>query len=302
MNGRIIGAVSVNSDITDQKRSELMNRFLADISEALVGSLHYQSILRRMAEITVPFLADFCFFDVITTDNRLDRVGWKHVDPAKEGLSAKVRQFAPSLDSETHPVAIVIRTGRPVFVPEANETWFRIAAGSVEHLEYMQSLELTSIIIVPLIVGGQTLGALTFCYSDSKRRYSLDELRLAEEVARRTALMVENARLYSQLREADRLKDEFLAMLAHELRNPLAPIRNSLHIMKQPAINPEMISRVRDMAERQVQHMALLLERSSRCIAHQPRSNRAAQGNDRPAGVGEPHPRSRATAARGSPT
>ena len=260
LNGQIIGAVAVNSDVTEQKRAEFTSRFLADISDALTGSMHYQTILKRLADYTVPFLADFCFFDVLAADNRLERVGWKHLDPAKEAMSADVQRFAPTLESKTHPVAQVIRSGRPLFLPKVTEAWLRIAASSPEHLQYLRNLELQSIVIVPLRASGQTLGALTFCYNVSGRRYSTEELHLAQEVARRAALMVENAKLYNQLREADRLKDEFLAMLAHELRNPLAPIRNSLHIIKHSPNNPEMITRVRDMAERQVQHMALLLD------------------------------------------
>src|SRR5262249_20599479 len=103
-------------------------------------------------------------------------------------------------------------------------------------------------------------GVVSFVAAESGRRYTADDLAFANELARRAAIAIENARLYAELRQADRLKDEFLAMLAHELRNPLAPIRNALHIMKQPAANGAVIGQSRDMAERQVQHMARLLD------------------------------------------
>jgi Osmosensitive K+ channel histidine kinase len=78
------------------------------------------------------------------------------------------------------------------------------------------------------------VAVITFISAESGRRYDANDLALAEELAYRAGIAIENARLYGEVREADRRKDEFLAMLAHELRNPLAPIRNALHIMKQP--------------------------------------------------------------------
>src|SRR5205807_6258710 len=86
------------------------------------------------------------------------------------------------------------------------------------------------------------------------------DLRLAEDLGHRTAIAIENARLYAALQEADRRKDEFLAMLAHELRNPLAPIRNALHVMKMPGANGAAVEQARQMTERQVAHMVRLVD------------------------------------------
>src|SRR6185436_2252740 len=103
----------------------------------------------------------------------------------------------------------------------------------------------------PMLVGGRRHGALSFGYSISNRHHTADELRLAEEVARRTALTVENAKLFDQLRDADRKKDEFLAILAHELRNPLAPLSNALQAMRLTATD-DKFEQMREMMERQV--------------------------------------------------
>ncbi|MBX6313005.1 MAG: response regulator, partial [Isosphaeraceae bacterium] len=86
------------------------------------------------------------------------------------------------------------------------------------------------------------------------------ETRLVELYARQAAEFIDNARLYREIREADRRKGEFLAMLAHELRNPLAPILNALHIMRLPDVDPEEVNRARDIAERQVRHLARLVD------------------------------------------
>ncbi len=106
------------------------------------------------------------------------------------------------------------------------DPWLQSAATSPEHLHFLRELDLVSLLTVPLLAGERRLGALTFCYSVSGRRHTTEELHLAEEVGRRIALTVENAKLYTQLREADRKKDEFLAVLAHELatRSPRSPM------------------------------------------------------------------------------
>jgi signal transduction histidine kinase/ActR/RegA family two-component response regulator len=122
----------------------------------------------------------------------------------------------------------------------------------------MRELQLRSMIAVPLQVPGETLGVLTFCYSGSSgRRYCREDLWVAEDLARRAAMVVENARLYHELQAASRRKDEFLAMLGHELRNPLAPIRNAARIISLKS--PELHG-LTEMIERQIQQLARLVD------------------------------------------
>src|SRR5690606_26546720 len=123
----------------------------------------------------------------------------------------------------------------------------------------------TSHLIVPMVVGGRTIGAFGLAMTGSGRRFGPEDVPVAEDLARRAAIALENARLYRELREADRRKTEFLAVLAHELRNPLAPIRTALELMKAPDPGddgrPDGLDRegVRAMAGRQVAHMARLI-------------------------------------------
>jgi signal transduction histidine kinase/CheY-like chemotaxis protein len=113
---------------------------------------------------------------------------------------------------------------------------------------------------VPLAISGDCLGVLTFATAESGRRYTQADLALAMDLAHRAEVAIENSRLYQALKEADRRKDEFLATLAHELRNPLAPIRNSLQILKMPRIDAGTLARTRDMMERQVDHVVRLVD------------------------------------------
>ena len=105
-------------------------------------------------------------------------------------------------------------------------------AQSEEHLSILRELGLRSYICVPLKSRTEVVGAITFATAESGRTYGVDDVRAAEDLCRRIVMAIENARLLESLREADRRKDEFLAMLAHELRNPLAPIRNAVQIFR----------------------------------------------------------------------
>src|SRR5262249_28000341 len=107
---------------------------------------------------------------------------------------------------------------------------------------------------------GRVLGALAFVAAESGRRYGPDDLALAEELGRRSGLAVDNARLYHEAREADRRKDEFLAVLSHGLRNPLAPIRNAVAVLRLRGPDPEAVTWARDVLERQSAHLARLVD------------------------------------------
>lgn len=129
-----------------------------------------------------------------------------------------------------------------------------------ELLGIMRALGLKSYIGVPLTVRGKTLGVLTFIVAESDHIYDETDLAVAKDLASRAAIAVENTQLYRELRDADRRKDEFLATLAHELRNPLAPIRNGLQVLRLAAGGGEMVDEARTMMERQLTHMVRLVD------------------------------------------
>ena len=103
------------------------------------------------------------------------------------------------------------------------------------------------------------LGALSLAMGPSGRRYNSSDRALAEDLAGRAAIAIDNARLYREVQEADHRKNEFLSMLAHELRNPLAPIRNAVQLLRQCGQQPELLA-IRDMIDRQVQHLVRLVD------------------------------------------
>ncbi len=154
--------------------------------------------------------------------------------------------------------------GCAVDLLEADGSLRQVAAAPVERKvgqTFLSASRLTpQVLSVPLTARGRVIGALTFGTAKSGRLFGPDDLRLAEDLAQRASIAIENARLYAELKEADRQKNEWIAMLAHELRNPLAPIRNALYIMKMPGANAESIEQARQVTERQVQHLVRLVD------------------------------------------
>ncbi len=244
-----------------RERAETAERrleFLAEVSRVLTSSLDYEAVLEQMARQVVPFLGDWCLVDVLEPEGPPRRVA---VSQAHEhqGLAAVLRRYPPDLQSQ-NPSARVIRSGRPLLQAEVPETKLLEIARDPEHEKVVRQLGPRSYLCVPLAARGRVLGALTLVSSRPNRRYGPEDLSLAEELARRAALALDNARLFRDLRLADENKNHFLAMLGHELRNPLAPIRNAVQVLALSDLPDPRLRRAVDTIKRQVQHEARLID------------------------------------------
>jgi PAS domain S-box-containing protein len=393
----LVGGMAI--DITDLKRADERLRFLAEASKALTSSLDYEATLKSVAELAVPALADWCAVDVLLEDQSMRRVAVVHPEPAKVALGYELlRRYPLRVDM---PEGTVLRTGRSVLHPELTEAHLSAYARDQGHLAVLRGLGLKSTMVVPLSARGRILGAISLVTGESGRRYDSADLALAEELARRAAVAIDNARLFrsaqaalhqkeetlalldtlqsnapvgfafvdrdfryvrinaalaaingrspaehlgrtvaesvpllwpqleplyrrvldnneaitdqeitgetaaapgqvrhwtvsyypvqfhseiagvgilvsditerkrleeelrrqaSELQEADRQKNEFLAILAHELRNPLAPIRNALHLLQMPGVGADAVRQAKGMMERQVHHLVRLVD------------------------------------------
>jgi signal transduction histidine kinase/ActR/RegA family two-component response regulator len=255
--------------------------FLAEAGSLLASSLDYQTTLATVALLAVPTLADWCAVDVVEEDGRLGRVAVVHADPAKIELAQELGRRYPPDPNQAHGVPEVIRSGRPELHPEITDELLRERIQDEELLRILRQLGLHSAMIVPLLARGRTFGALTLVSAESGRRYGADDLALAQDLANRCAVAVDNARLYRAAQAAEqrhrdqeeelrrradalaaaaRHKDEFLAILAHELRNPLAPIRNALYVLRLRGTDGTTLSWAEDVLERQVGHLARMVE------------------------------------------
>jgi signal transduction histidine kinase/DNA-binding response OmpR family regulator len=234
--------------------------FLGEASSILAGSLDYQVTLERVARLAVPSLADFCIVDLVEEDGKIRRVATAHADPHKQELLHLLeRHYSPDWDSPPL-LARVLRTGTREIVQDVDEKMQVAAARDEEHLRILRALNARSSMIVPLVARGHSLGVITFSASESGRRYGLDDLNLAEDLARRAAAAIDNACLFHEIQEAGRLKDEFLAMLAHELRNPLAAISYADYMLEEIGSQDGRVARLRSTISRQTAHLARLVD------------------------------------------
>ena len=186
---------TVAHDVTERKKDEEAQRFLAEAGASLSSSLDYRTTLARMARLAVPYLADWCVVYVLEEDGSLDRVAITHQDPEKVALARELQERYPPDPEAPYGVAQVLRTGRSELASEIPDSLLAETASDAEHYEILRGLGLKSYVMVPLVARGRTFGAITFVSTESGR-YGPAELELAEELARRAALAVDNARLY----------------------------------------------------------------------------------------------------------
>ncbi len=200
-----------------QKRDAAHRDFLATAGEALVSSLDYRETLATVARLAVPQLADWCAVDLLEPGAREhEQLAVAHVDPAKIALARELRETYPPDPNATAGAPQVIRTGQPELYPELPAELLEAGARDARHLELIRRLKLESAMVVPLTAHGRTLGAMTFIYADSGRRYSEADLAFASDFARRAAMAIENTlalRDAQAAREAERRARDRIARM-----------------------------------------------------------------------------------------
>lgn len=232
--GRITRWVGINTDIDDRRRagmaaeqSEQRLQILADASAILSSSLDYETTLQGLAAILVPAHADWCAVTLLE-NGQLVPVAVAHVDPSKVELARELQRRWPARLDDTTGVANILRTGKSELYPQITDELLAAVITDPERLQVMRELKLRSSMSVPLSARSTVIGALTLIWAESSRTYGPEDVPLIEELARRAALAVDNARLYREAQEAVRLRDEFLSIASHELKTPLTTI--VLHI------------------------------------------------------------------------
>jgi serine phosphatase RsbU (regulator of sigma subunit)/PAS domain-containing protein len=196
--GRVVMAINVIEDITAHKRAELAQRFLAESSSVLGSSLDPDELLRQVAALTVPDVADWCAVDLPATNGGIDRVALAHNDPAMVTRLRELTGRYPPDPLAPRGVPNVLRTGTPEMYDEIPDALLREAAVDEQHYGLLSDLRLRSAMVVPMIIHGRTIGALSLATGPSGRRFDGQDLELAEELARRCASAIDNARLYRE--------------------------------------------------------------------------------------------------------
>ncbi len=251
--------------------------FLFEASVVLASSLDFRATLDRVARLAVPRMADWCTVDYASSTSEPTRMAIAHVDPSKVELAKEIRRRFPTPPSSRRGIQHVIRSGEPQLYEEVTDQLLVEMAQSPEHLALMRQVGLHSVMIVPMTARGRTFGAISFVSAESGRRYGPADLAMAEILARRAGVAIDNALLYEaeacsrqQAERASRAREDVLAVVSHDLRNPLSAILLSASSMlamdiadrKAPRIrkNLETISR---SAERMARMIGDLLDLAS---------------------------------------
>ncbi len=221
--GAVVRWFGTHTDVTEQ-------RFMTDATMILSSQLDYRATLEKIAKLAVPEVADLCTVDLVE-GKTITRVATAAADPAK---------LAQSRDHVSDPnaprgVAAVIRTGTPEFVPDLPADVSEAEHFQSEQLEIMRQLGVKSALVVPLVARDRILGAISFVLAESDRRYTVRDLELACELGRRAGLAVDNARLYEDSQRETRMREEILAIVSHDLKNPLGAIHlAATMLLEQP--------------------------------------------------------------------
>ena len=189
---------------------------LAAAGPILAASLNYEATLERISRLIVPDLADWCSVDIVDEQSQTHQLAAAHANPDKQVLLDELQKHRDLTESSPGTTAAVLSTGRSILVSEVEDRLLVNNATSGEHLRALRNLEIRSLMSVPLRARGRTLGALTFAASGAERRYDEEDLELAENLAYRCAIAVDNARLY-------RDRDEISRTLQRSLLPPHLP-------------------------------------------------------------------------------
>lgn len=242
--------VGVCMDVTRKKRAEERLELLDAINEGIRAAVDPEAIMSATTNLLGRHLcATRCAYADLEEGN--DTFTIRH-DWRTEGAASTVGIYSLELFGEH--ATTNLRSGRTLVIYDVDKE-----LAPTEGAAMFQAIGIKAIITCPLVKDGR-LVAMMAVHQSTPRDWSSDDVNLVEEIAERSWAHIERVRAAAALREADRRKTEFLATLAHELRNPLAPIRNGLQIIGRKVDDPATIAQVRDMMERQLTQMVHLVD------------------------------------------
>lgn len=247
------------------EEGERRSAYLAEVSSLLSASLDYETTLENLARLSVPAFADWCSVELLEGADTIHRVAVACADPTWSAFAQSQRRRFPLDAPDVAGSIAVLRSGQSIKLsrlrPEAIE---RLTADSA-YAAFLRELGLRSILVVPIRAGNHILGVLSLATAESHRDFGAADQRFAEEIARRIALAVENARLYRAAREAVQAREEFMAVAAHELKTPVTGLRLAAQVavrrlLAEFAPDPDKLRLALITIDQQSHKLAILIE------------------------------------------
>ncbi len=255
--GHPVHYIAQVEEITERKRAASQERFLAEVGPVLASTLDYQETLKRTAEIAVREIADVCIIDILAGDAEIRPIEVASRDPAKRWVCDGLKSLRIDI-GRPFLLYTALRTRRAVLLERPTPAEVDAFAQSDEHRRLLRGAQISSLIAVPLVAHGDVLGGIVLISSDPSHRYGPSDLHIGEELARRAALALANARLYEAARHATAVRDEVVSLVAHDLRNPLNAV----------SLNAEALRRLSERLEGASESAVLRLRRPIENITH----------------------------------
>ncbi|PWU23526.1 hypothetical protein C5B42_02645 [Candidatus Cerribacteria bacterium 'Amazon FNV 2010 28 9'] len=197
--GEPLRFIGISYDITKQKQTEQMLRFKAESNRILSHSFRYKKTLRELAKTTVTSIADWCSIDMIHDDGSTDYVALAHADKHKVAIVNRFRKVRHHLFEQDSETAKDLRQGKTLFFPLVTEQFLQHHVADHSRLRFLQRLNLTSLLIVPIQIKGHTIGTISLATTDTHQRFDEQSVEITQQFASSVALAIENATLYEEL-------------------------------------------------------------------------------------------------------
>jgi PAS domain S-box-containing protein len=260
--GKLQGYAKVLKDLTERKRVEEQQRFLANAGTVLSTTLNSDENLQKLARILVPAFASWCVLHVREPGRSETPLVMHHEKPESQRLLEELARYHPDFLELPGGPRKALRTGQPVLAQRMDTTTLKAFCKDERHLELLQELGIEKYVSVPLMAHGATVGALTLVSSSEVREYDHDFLSFIEDVANRAAMAIDNTRLYRQTERSVKLREQLVAVVSHDLRNPLTAIGTASATLKRiPDLGEKtpLIHRQADIIGRSMERMNRLM-------------------------------------------